>query len=380
MTLVALSPLDHVYGSDAFDAIAFVFEFSGALDADRVAAAYFETAREFVGVGATLTAVAGHSLAFDLSREAAEWRIVDVDGDAPAASELEPLRTGLGSPLSRAYLIRRRNGRMAIAFMLAHVVADGFGYFLFLSSWAARTRGASPLVPNFDRPSVTPSPAEPVVTSEVPSGCLPQSGFILLPEDRREPRLPLVERRRDAIVHSGKRGEKGRTRLSANDVLCATLWKESVETDCLGDSTLTCLVDVRRHLPNGALYFGNASLVAHVTLDVATLRAAEVEEIGMQIRRAIDGVPARVLSAFQELHELRMRHGLDVLPRLRSIPPSGFAVTNMSRVPFGMIDFGTGGPVHVDVFTEGAQGLGCLVLPDGSGLRQLVSRREVSRA
>jgi hypothetical protein len=368
-----LSAIDHVYASPAIDPIPFVLRYGAELDPDRVVAAFWETAHDFLGVAGTLAAVDDHTLAFDLSRDRADVQVLCPEPGVSASSLVEPLVTTVGGPLARAYVIHEPGGSTSIALNMAHVVADGYGYLLFMIAWAARARGADAPSPNCDRSILSAPQARTAGARRFPPGNLPHSGFVLLERDARAPRLRFEERMRSVSGAEWQRGP-GSQRVSFNDLLCASLWKEMIASEPDELTTFICYVDIRRHVPRlGPLYFGNAILSAAVTEVAGVVRASPVAELASRIRDAVRAVPERIGAALAELETLRAAHGLEVVPRLRTFSPSGLAVTNMSRAPFAAVDFGAGPPIGIDLAAEPPRCRGCVVLPAGEQLKLIVA-------
>lgn len=369
-----LSAIDHVYASPALDPIPFLLRFRSELDPERIVAAFWDTAREFCGVAGTLARIDDHTLGFDVSQDRAEVRVLRAEAGVPSGALFQPLVTEMGGPLARAYVIRETDGTTSIGITLAHVVADGYGCLLFLAAWAARARGAKGPVPICDRSILSAPEARATGATPPPPGNLPESGFVLLERDVRDARLRWEELRLSPASEEWARVESAQ-RLSFNDLLCARLWKEAVVRKDEDLTTFICYVDVRRQLGAvGQLYFGNAVLAASVTEEMGVVRRTPVAELAKRIRDAVAAVPGRLGAAVAELEVLLAARGLGVVPLFRTFSPTGFAVTNMSRAPFSMLDFGAGPPLEVEVPAEPPHCQGCVVMPAGHDLRLLVAK------
>jgi hypothetical protein len=133
--------------------------------------------------------------------------------------------------------------------------------------------------------------------------------------------------------------------LSQNDLICADLVRrfgpELAGPDGL---SLTMPVDCRRLLPGVPNnYFGNAIRCAPLRLARELLDGEAVPAIATRVqdavKRANDEAGARTalacLEAFAAFDEL---HLVD--------PDAGLLITNVSRLPFGMLDFGAGPPTR----------------------------------
>jgi hypothetical protein len=366
-----LATLDYVFASEAYNPTQLIMRFAAELDLERLSASFLATAREFVGVHAALARMDERTLAFDLSNETAELSIVEATPDTPLHTCGVTIRTAIGEPLSRAQVTRLGRGGTAIAFALSHAVADGYGYFMFLSAWAARARGAAFPAPTCDRRALSSQRSG----RPFEGGKLMHAGFVL--EDAARPSLRMEERWIDpAELKRSLSASAEDGALSDHDAISATLWKEFMGHSELAESTFTCPVDVRRHRPNlGPLFFGNASLVASVTVSTESLRKAGVREVAGWIRAAVSRVPGQIDEGLGEIEDVRSSRGLDELPRFRSVPSrGGFFVTNLSRIPLAVLDFGGGPPVALEVAPEPApRDCGCAVLQAGDKLRLLIA-------
>jgi hypothetical protein len=373
MNVLSLSVLDQFFATDAVDGVQFILHYDAPLDPKRVEAAFHKTARQFVGVHGTLVALDDHRLGVDLSSEAAKVHVLQVEDRAAAKQAVVPFVSRIGGPLADAYVFTRADGGTSIAFNVSHGLADGYGCFLFLAAWAAESRGQAAPPPYCDRELIRAS--ETGATQDVSrSGVLRSAGFTLLAQDTRGPRLSWLERVRSAASFQAPGASD--QRLSHNDVLCATLWKEAEADAEERPSHFVCATDVRRQLgPAGAMYFGNATLIATIATTTGELRDADTITVATWIRDTVAGVPLKMNDALAELEQVRAAHGLALLPCVRTMPEQGFSLTNLSRVPFSMLDFGVGAPAGVDLTAEAPRQPCSLVLPAGKDLRLMETRR-----
>jgi hypothetical protein len=283
------------------------------------------------------------------------------------------VQTAVGAPLARVRITRCvPSGSTALGFAMSHAVADGYGFFLFLAAWAARTRGQPFPAPNTDR-SLLSRPLERAAGRAPEPGRLAHSGFYLAADAALPPRLSWHER---TIAASELEPPTDHARLSTNDYASALLWKECLANAPSEETALACSVDIRRHRPElGPLYFGNALLLASVTLATDQLRAADVVEVAGLIRDAVEAVPARVDSALLELEELRASGGLSLLAKLRSFEPGrGFLISNLARLPLDALDFGAGPAVQVEIATLPPRARTCVLFPGQERLRLLIAQ------
>jgi hypothetical protein len=378
--LIPLSAIDHMLTATPWP-LQLVFEFPSKLDAKRLVEAFHATTRRFVGSAATLTLQDEHTMAFDVSRDASEIRVTADGPDIPLHACLDPVRTELGQPLTRARIVDRGSRGTAIGFSMSHAVADGYGFFLFLAAWAAEARGADFPAPNCDRRLLSNPAARNPAQPSPAVGPLEQSGFFLVDEGHEPLHFPLEER---FISHLELRSEKQREpgNYSSSDLLAARLWKECLRNETLPSTTLACPVDLRRYREAlGPLYFGNAFLHASVTVSTEQLRTASVPEIASWVHGAVEAVPQRIDAAIAELEALWSSRGLAVLPRLFGCPQdTGFIVSNMSRITLAAFDFGMGPAVSFDcALPTTAYARICFVLPAGDNLRLLVTAASPDR-
>jgi hypothetical protein len=233
---------------------------------------------------------------------------------------------------------------------LSHVVADGYSLFLFLRAWSRAVHG---------RP-VEPLPWERHLLAIEP----PASFAALSPEEvwrrtgfswcqpRRVLETPQPASFGTRLVPPEPRTLAASQPLSDNDLLCAWLIKTRAD-ELAGPAGLavTIPVDYRRchgGLPNN--YFGNAVRGAPLWLDRETLARKTLPElaarVGEAVRAVLDARGAR--DSLECLAGLLRERGGHVLGELHTVDPrAGLLVTNVSRLPFGTLDFGAGPPTRV---------------------------------
>jgi hypothetical protein len=241
---------------------------------------------------------------------------------------------------------------------MSHVVGDGYSTFLFLTAWAARVRGDAPITPLCDRTILT-NPSARVPGHEILGDYFAHAGFFIVENDEPVQRLRWhFEERSLASLCSKVPG------LSSNDVLCATLWKEFLTNHQGAEATFSCVIDLRRFRPDlGPLFFGNAVLMAPTTRATKDVQSGSLAEVGEWIREAVDAAPKRIDAAIAELESARVSHGLAFFRRVRSMHKRAYAVTNLSRLPYGVLDFGSGSPVEFEAGNLPPPVPGCCVMP-----------------
>jgi hypothetical protein len=358
MSTVPLSAIDYLYIHDRTDPTTFVFRYPSKLDVPRITDAFYETAREFVGASGVLVA-SDDACFLDVSRAAAEIQEVSLEGDKALRDCVSFVRTDFGQPLTRALITHLDGGRgTALSFSMSHVVGDGYSTFLFLTAWAAKVRGDAPIKPLCDRTILT-NPSARVPGHEVRGDYFAEAGFFIVEKDEPLRRLRWhFEDRSLASLCSKVQG------LSPNDVLCATLWKESLAKHEDPEATFSCVIDLRRFRPDlGPLFFGNAVLMAPTTHPTEEVRRASLAQVGEWIRDAIAAAPKRIDAAIAELESARASHGLTFFRRVRSMHKCAYAVTNLSRLPYTVLDFGSGSPVEFEAANLPPPVPGCGVMP-----------------
>lgn len=306
---------------DAFDrvfaghAVAIVLAYPSPLDGGELADALDQAARIAPGLSGRVVTTDATSLPADVA-------------DPRALGDLIP---PLGARTIEARLTRGPSG-CTLGVTMSHAVVDGFSFFAFLRAWSRAAAGHAALPPPSDR-AVFSAGAAP---AQDPAELFRRTGFTWLPGRERAP----VPRAFGApVALDAIEPARG---LSLNDLICATLVRRlGPELAGADDLALVMPVDCRRLLagvPNN--YFGNAVRCAPLVLSRPEL-AASVPEIAGRVQAAVktanDEAGARdalaCLEAFDAWDELHLVH-----------PDAGLLVTNVSRLPFGMIDFGAGPP------------------------------------
>ena len=375
MDYVPLSALDHAHVSHMAGPIALVFRYPNPLDAGVVADAYLETARKYTGLTGTLVKIDDRTLGFDVAGDPLV-RITSERPDSALSACIDMVGTEVGKPLARARIAHLGDQGTAISLCMSHAVADGYGFFLFMSAWAAKSRAAKFYEPNQERSLLTNQAARVSDGSVVPER-LPESGLVVMPPAYEPGRSYRLEERvlPSATLKTKLPGANGQT-LSGNDLLAASVWKELAGDVAHPTTTLACPVDVRQKRPDlGPLYFGNAVVHAPVTVETEALRTATPEEVASWIRSTVANAGERSAEVVNELERLRATHGLDVMARIAGYPlDSGVLVSNLSRIPLAPLDFGAGPPDAVEIAAVTPRSRFCFVLPAGDNVRLALAR------
>jgi shikimate O-hydroxycinnamoyltransferase len=264
-----------------------------------------------------------------------------------ALRELLPrLEMGMGQPLLAARLTQSPSGSV-LGVTLAHAVADGYSFFTFLRSWSRTLLGRSVEPLPWAR---SPLGGEELAPSAAlaPDDVWRRTGFSWCPP-RRTLDTPQPASFGGRLVPPEPRSLSGGAPLFDNDLLCA--WLIQMHADALaGPEGLSVVlpVDYRRSLGGLAQnYFGNAIRGAPLRLTRREL-GGTISELAARIQEAarsvLDERGAR--DSIACLDRLGREQGPRVFEELHLVDPSeGLLVTNVSRLPFGMLDFGRGPPV-----------------------------------
>jgi hypothetical protein len=267
--------------------------------------------------------------------------------DAPLAlRELVPrLLTGPGQPMLAVQLtLAPRDSVLAVTVL--HAVADAFGLFLFMRAWARAAVGRPFEAPPTDRRLQTfelPEPTAPLTPEDV----WRRTGFTWRPGHPRRLDAPLPTGFGTRIIPPDMRALAGDEPLSDNDVLCAWLVKTHARV-LAGPLGLAVAMTVGYRQSHGGLprnYLGNAFRAAPLWLPREVLERESILEVAARVQQA-------TRSSFGEqaardslacLEQLLREQGPQVVRELHlAHPHQGVLVTNISRLPFGIIDFGQG--------------------------------------
>jgi hypothetical protein len=155
-----LSPADYPFYRPGCHPITIVYYFEQRQNAGKLRAALAPTLQRFFPLKGRLShdAEARPSIEEDLSsglgaavfEECAIDEVPDLQNHVGMLRFASPVDTRLQAPLLRLRLIQLPCGSWLSA-SISHAVADGFGYFFFLMSWAAAARGAALPDPSHNR-------------------------------------------------------------------------------------------------------------------------------------------------------------------------------------------------------------------------------------
>ena len=230
MPLIPLSPIDHVFTGRGAYPIEFVFSYAGAMDAGRLEESLRRALAVFPPVSSRFVRLPGGALAFEPWEGGCAFRVAEsATGFAETDRRtvfLDPVDGREGEPLARVLLTRTPDG-CVLGFSLSHAVADGYGYFHFLTSWARLFRGEpfpppsharEALVPPVDGNGARPDPFA--------AGGLFRAGRRTeVDRDHIRPRRHVLSRPELVAMH--REAQEGNpVRLSHNDTAAAWLWKK----------------------------------------------------------------------------------------------------------------------------------------------------------
>lgn len=373
---IPLSPVDYTFLGESAYPIEFVFKFRTGLDPSRLRESLDRVLSSFTPARSVLRAAGTDALVFEESENGCVFEVRSRDDEADlggpdAYGLLDSVRTVPGEPLTRARLTQTP-GASYLGVSLSHAVADGYGYFYFLSSWAAAARGEEFQEPVLDRSLLAVPPAD---GPEDADSVRAESGWSLA-EPRKAPRREHLRWTRLSLAREEVRAltreasSASDVRLSVNDVLAARLWKEtSARWGGKGPRRfLSCPLDYRRlHPALDGRYFGNAVRGLTLSLDAGALEGSSLTEVAAAVHRAVAAADAgAALRSLACLEGLRRRLGLAGMERLHVCDPDGgLLVTNLSRVPLSRLDFGVGAPERLRILTPAPRA--AAVLPDSAG-------------
>ncbi|MFC1668799.1 acyltransferase [Spirochaetota bacterium] len=243
--------------------------------------------------------------------------------------------------LSFLTVIQFKNGT-AIIPKLSHLAGDGYSYFFFLSALASKMQGSEiTFRPKHERTVLKDFKYNHNNTVPIPGNSN------LLIENINVPR-------EEVHVNIRKiKADFGET-VSTNDILTAMMMKKSVEVEkaTLGeDFFLTIPIDVRNKVSEyGPVFFGNG-IMKHVTeFKTEEIEGMHINEIAVKIRKFMPEVTSKSYYDFLESLE-----GIIEAGRFNELevydPEKGCLVTNLSRLPASILDFGSGNPDFIFALT-----------------------------
>jgi hypothetical protein len=307
---MTLAAFDRIFAGHA---VAVALTFPEPLDGGQLAAALERATGLVPGLAGRLETAAG--------------TVPDDLADPGALADLVP-------PLAGGTVAARLTAGRVLAVTMAHQVVDGFSFFAFLRAWSRLAAGQPARSLPSDRNVFSAGGGAPPTPDEL----WRRTGFTWIPGHPWGGRSGSFGARVALPELTQVRG------LSLNDLVCAALVQRfGLELAGADGLFLTMPVDCRRLLPGVPQgYFGNAVRAAPLLLDRDALSEGVPElaaRVQAAVKRANDEAGARdALSCLESLPDgawadLHLVH-----------PDAGLLITNVSRLPFEMLDFGAGPP------------------------------------
>jgi hypothetical protein len=371
MKKVNISQVDALF-SDGSYSIEFLFYYKGGLNTNRVRKALRRLASPFWpmfgeyrdGVISFDKYREDGSYAEEVSSREFDTREVEEEGfDALSRFSLPDFER-----LFFLKTIQFKNGA-AIVSKLKHLGGDGHSYFYFLSLLAALTQPTMvPLKSWLTRLTHKPHHRRTILKDFSFKGIHPRA---VLRDERFIIELDEVPRAdvRSIIKEAAASDHR---RISSNDVLSAMAMKKLVARrgEAWGASfSLTMPIDVRPQIKEyGRRFFGNGLMFHTVELKKEEVEDLQAREIALKIRASMPSVSRQTYVDYLGHLEETIAEGR--AGALGPYDPSrGGLVTNLSKLPWDRLDFGTGGPDLVLPLTTGNNAAAILAKKDNYVLR-----------
>jgi shikimate O-hydroxycinnamoyltransferase len=380
MSAHPLSPIDHIFTGVGSYPIEFVFAYDGTIDEERLLGTLEETLLLFPPARSQLVRTSDHTYGFEPSDDGIHFETVassvNFDDEERRHSYIDPVDSVENEPLTRIRLTQTPRGSV-LGVSMSHAVVDGFSYFYFLSTWARVFHEKRVLEPVHNREVLLPAEAEhdgPMTRKDIldGAGLFWEAKRDAIARDRLVWETRTITRDEMSVLLAEAQKDT-ELRLSHNDVITASLWKEYIGkwTSPDGDETtyISCPVDFRRILkPFAPNYFGCAVSLATTTLEYDHLMDAPLVELALKVRANVAGANAAyVWRSLATLEAQRQQEGLGVVEEMHVIHPhGGLLVTNLSRLPVKEIEFDAGPPVAYEILTPAPRG--AVVLPGHDGV------------
>ena len=380
MSAYPLSPIDHVFTGVGSYPIEFVFAYDGNVDEARLLSTLEETLQLFPPARSQLVRTSDYTYGFKASDDGVHFETVassvNFDEEADRHTYIDPVDSAENEPLTRIRLTQTPKGAV-LGVSMSHAVVDGFSYFYFLSTWARIFHGKRIMDPVHNREVLIPAilDRDGAITREDVldgAGLFWQSKRDAIARDRLVWETRTISRNELSALLAEAQKECD-VRLSHNDVITASLWKEYIGKWNLPDGDdmtyVSCPVDFRRILkPFAPNYFGCAVSLATTTLEYDRLMSSPLVELALTVRANVARAnQVYVWRSLETLEAQRRQEGLSVVEEMHVIHPhSGLLVTNLSRLPVKEVEFDAGPPVAYEILTPAPRG--AVVLPGHDGL------------
>jgi len=293
---------------------------------------------------------------------------------------ITPVRTQENEPLTRVVLTNTSDG-CVLAVSISHALVDGFSFFHFMSCWARITRGERFLSPHIPRDIFTQY-IQQVENEITPKSIYEQCGLFYGERRGAQPAKSLIPER-EFIQHDTIKKyieeikQTHNTPVSENDVVTAHLWKKYLPEWTKESSDekvyITCPFDFRRVLSGFPKnYFGCALSFATAETTRDHLINASIGDIAVLIKKSVSAVKEEYIRrSLSVLDTFRRQKGTGEMDRIHlRHPQRGMIVTNVSRLPLGDLDLGSGRPDNYLTYAEIGQS--AAILPANDGLETYV--------
>ena len=382
MEELPLLPVDYVFTGAGSQPITFAFSYRATLDPELLANGLRQVAEHMRPLQSRLlrTSETDYKFRADPDPPAIDVRSSSSIFEAGTKVEqyISPVRSLEGEPLTRIVLTQTPGGSV-LAVSISHALVDGFSYFHFLSSWARTCRGDRLILPSLER-EIFLSQIDRTARDVPPESLTDQCG--LFHAGRREASRSVREERfflSDESIKSaveGARQSRGQS-MTENDVIAAILWQKYLPLWLSGAGNprvyLTLPLDFRRVMPGfQKSYFGCALCFATASTDRQSLLNSSPGDLALLVRSAVTRMRSeQILRSMSTLDAFRRNRGLAAVEELHlRHPASGMIVTNLTRMPIGDIDFGSGAPADYSAYLEVSRG--AAILPGSGGANILV--------
>jgi NRPS condensation-like uncharacterized protein len=385
MNVFPLCPVEYIFTGVGSQPITFALSYNKILDPDLLKKSLNETLNYFPILGCQLVKISKTDYEFHISKEGLTFDVFEsnaaFEGSRSIKKYIAPVSSIEGKPLTKITLTQTPKGTV-LAVSISHALVDGFSYFHFFSSWARISRGESIIKPSLQRDLLLSNfnRSKKIITSnDIYTNCgLFHEGK--RPKSQNGPvhmeRFFISKDTIRSILEDRKNVPE--ISLTENDIITALLWKKYIpmwSKESNNQKTyVTCPFDIRRvlsGLPRN--YFGCALSFATASININDLIEASVRDLAILVKNSVKKVKNDyILSSLGTLESLRKQNGLDAMEEIHLRHPlHGIIITNLTRLPIGDLDFGSGAPTdfisYVDVFGSAA------ILPAEKGVEILVA-------
>lgn len=376
-----LSPIDHVFTGRGAYPINFAFVYNGLLDSAKLRKCLDEVLEDFPPLSSRLKVHEENTYILEHKVSCYTWNLQKSETDPTKASlqemmdSLECAKSIPGEPLLKITLTHFRD-KSCLGISISHCVGDGHSYFMFLMSWVSRFWGKDYVKPVIDRNVLTPESV--LLISPTPDQIFANTGLSFSSQVRLNEKNNLGweifdfngQEIEDLYLQTSSQIA---TRLSKNDVMTAYIWKKFVDRHHVGSDKLanSCAYDYRKMFSKiDERYFGNAVLGSSFEIDSDEFKRLSLAELSERISINTKAVNEQsVINSLQCLESFRLRNGLHKLSHLHVANPDfGFIVTNLSKLPINLLNFGLGAPIDFRFLTHSKRAAAILPLPSG-GIR-----------